>query len=76
MTPAQMLLRYFTYSHLPQPLQEVSKPFCELAEKIAAGQTEGPETTMGLRKLLEAKDCIVRAHLHELKLKPEGPGGA
>lgn len=65
MTPTEMILRYFKYDHLPAGLQVVSKPFCEMAESIAAGGTSGPETTTGLRKLLEAKDCIVRAHLHE-----------
>lgn len=65
MTPTEMILRYFKYDHLPQRLQDVSRPFCELAENIAKGPTCGPETTTGLRKLLEAKDCVVRAHLHE-----------
>lgn len=65
MTPTEMILRYFKYDHLPAHLQAVSKPFCEMAESIANGGTSGPETTTGLRKLLEAKDCIVRAHLHE-----------
>lgn len=64
MTPAEMILRYFQFNHLPEKLQQVSKPFCDLANQIAT-QTSGPETTMGLRKLLEAKDCIVRAHLNE-----------
>lgn len=65
MKPTEMILRHFTYKHLPPELAEVSKPFCELAQTIAGCGTEGPETTMGLRKLLEAKDCIVRAHIHE-----------
>lgn len=60
-------LEYFTYAHLPANLQTASKPFCELALTIADGPTVGPETTTALRKLLEAKDCYVRATLHELK---------
>ena len=59
------LLQYFKYEHLPPALQEASKPFCDLAQKIADGGTAGPETTVALRKLLEAKDCYVRAHLNE-----------
>ena len=51
MTPTEMILRYFRYDHLPAHLQEVSKPFCE---------------TTALRKLLEAKDCYVRARLNEI----------
>lgn len=58
------LLRYFKYEHLPRELQEFSKPFSDLAHSIASySSLEGPEVTVGLRKLLEAKDCIVRAAL-------------
>ena len=67
MTPTGMILRYFTYSHLPPALQDASAPFCSLALQIADGPTAGPETTTALRKLLEAKDCYVRAVLHEKK---------
>lgn len=62
MTPTEMILRYFEYAHLPPHLQDTSKPFCELAHALAS-KTAGPETTAGLRKLLEAKDCFVRAML-------------
>jgi hypothetical protein len=56
------LLRYFAWEHLPPRLQEVSRPFAELAQAMA-GRLSGPELTVGLRKLLEAKDCCVRAAL-------------
>ena len=56
------ILQYFTYEHLPPHLQSVSKPFAELA-KVLAERLDGPEVTVGLRKLLEAKDCMVRAAL-------------
>ena len=56
------LLKYFGYSHLSPHLQEVSKPFCEIAVSMAE-KLEGPEVSAGLRKLLEAKDCFVRAAL-------------
>jgi hypothetical protein len=65
MTPVEALLRHFEYQHLPEHLQAASKPFCNLAQEIAEGGTAGPETTTALRKLLEAKDCYVRAHLNE-----------
>jgi hypothetical protein len=54
------LLQFFAFAHLPPHLQEVSRPFGELADKIAAGPNNA-ETTAALRKLLEAKDCAVRA---------------
>lgn len=61
----QAILRYFTYAHLPEHLQATSKPISDLAYKMAAELPECPETTAGLRKLLEAKDCFVRAALPE-----------
>lgn len=58
----QAVLQFFQFSHLPQHLQDVSRPFCELAERIADGPGNA-ETTVALRKLLEAKDAAVRAIL-------------
>jgi len=63
MNPTDRLLRYFEFSHLPPHLQEVSRPLCELAHKMAETLPIDPETTVGLRKLLEAKDCFVRARI-------------
>ncbi len=56
------LLAFFDWRHLPKSLQEISAPFCNLALSMAE-QLDGPELTAGLRKLLEAKDCMVRAAL-------------
>ncbi|MET7437932.1 hypothetical protein ACFYQQ_01285 [Streptomyces sp. NPDC005496] len=53
--------RYFAYAHLPEQLQSVSRPFQELADQMIQALPDGPELTAGLRKLLEAKDCMVRA---------------
>lgn len=55
------ILRYFSYSHLPEHLQLVSKPICALANQIEAAVPDSAEKSAGLRKLLEAKDCLVRA---------------
>lgn len=61
MHPAtQAILKHFTYSHLPEDLQEISAPISNLAHEMAI-KLDGPELTAGLRKLLEAKDCLVRA---------------
>lgn len=57
------LLRYFAYDHLPPRLAEVSKHFHALAEMMVNSLPQGLELTAGLRKLLEAKDCAVRAAL-------------
>lgn len=62
-TPSRQLLNYFAYAHLPENLQAISKPLCELAYLMEETLPDGPEKTTGLRKLLEAKDCFVRANL-------------
>ncbi len=59
------LLQFFEYKHLPEHLQESSKPFCELAHKIAETYPQNPERTVALRKLLEAKDAGVRSLLYK-----------
>jgi len=56
------LLSYFSYSHLPENLQSLSRPFHDLATEISTYDVaDYEELKMGLHKLLEAKDCIVRA---------------
>lgn len=57
------VLKHFRFEHLPAHLQEVSRPFGELAEKMADTLPEGPDLTCGLRDLLSAKDNCVRAKL-------------
>lgn len=64
------LLPFFAHDHLPADLAEVSAPFSDLAHQLAA-DLEGPEVTVALRKLLEAKDCAVRAAVS----KREAGGG-
>jgi len=54
--------QFFTFAHLPPHLQEVSKPFADLADVILT-LPRNPERTVALRKLLEAKDAAVRAKL-------------
>lgn len=55
------LLSWFEYDHLPEHLQKVSKPVGDLAHQLVEELPDGPELSAGLRKLLEAKDCFVRA---------------
>lgn len=55
------IIQFFAYAQLPVHLQTVSKPFGELAELIVATLPRNPERSVALRKLLEAKDCAVRA---------------
>ena len=57
------ILKYFEFEHLPGKLQTVSEPCFNLAWAMEAVLPPGPEKSAGLRKLLEAKDCFVRAAL-------------
>lgn len=54
------MLKFFHFEHLPPALQDVSMPFCTLAQHVARTQLRTPERTVCLRKLLEAKDAAVR----------------
>jgi hypothetical protein len=58
----QQLLRWFVFGHLPQGRVRGTSQLCaQFAEDVIQGLPDGPELTTGLRKLLEAKDCFVRA---------------
>ena len=57
------IMKYFEYAHLPEHLQRISAPLCSIAQTLDAEIPDGPEKVAGLRKLLEAKDCFVRATL-------------
>lgn len=57
----EQLLGFFVYDHLPPHLSAVSKAFSDLANDMVLALPDSPELTAGLRKLLEAKDCAVRA---------------
>lgn len=59
---SEPILQYFAYEHLPPHLQEVSRPFGEMAAFIVT-QPRNAERTVALRKLLESKDAAVRAKL-------------
>ena len=73
------MLQFFGYEHLPPHLQAISKPFHDLAWVLVMGDNvpesgtvtiggplpSNPERTVALRKLLEAKDCAVRALLYK-----------
>ena len=57
----EYLLQFFEYGHLPVHMQDTSKLFHDLAHALIASCPRNPERTMALRRLLEAKDCGVRA---------------
>jgi len=59
----QQIARFFTFDHLRDNLRPPSRACAELAQEMINNLPDGPELTTGLRKLLEAKDCFVRAAL-------------
>jgi hypothetical protein len=64
MTGIYPILKHFSTGHLSAELAVVSLPFGKLAYDMASQSPEGnAETAAGLRLLLQAKDCAVRAAL-------------
>lgn len=66
----QELLQLFDYEHLPPALQEVSKPFGDLANQLA-GQINGTSTPTvllveALKALKVSKDWAVNARVIQL----------
>lgn len=61
--PHDAMLQFFSFAHLPPHLQEISKVFHDVAKWMLVTLPYNPERSAGLRKLLEAKDCAVRANL-------------
>lgn len=59
------IMKFFAYEHLPERLQVVSKPIGDLARAMDEAIPDSAEKSAGLRKLMEAKDCLVRAALPE-----------
>lgn len=64
MPTEERMMKWFAYSHLPAHLQEVSVHFHAIATNLCGLVEPGPERTVALRKLLEAKDAAVRAKLN------------
>jgi hypothetical protein len=69
------ILPFFDCYHLPEPLRRIALPFRALAHDMAGNLPECDEVAVGLRHLLEAKDCFVRAGLLERdRREPDQPG--
>jgi hypothetical protein len=57
----------FSFEHIAEgTLRSVSAQCAAHAQLIVNQLPDGPELSAGLRKLLEAKDCFVRAALLDL----------
>lgn len=60
---SEQMPKFFEFAHLPPHLQQVSRPFGLLAAQLLGSLPPNEERDFALRKLLEAKDCAVRALL-------------
>ncbi|RTL19491.1 MAG: hypothetical protein EKK55_19290 [Rhodocyclaceae bacterium] len=56
----------FDFRHLPPHLQEVSRPFAALADRLV-DTLSGADLTVALRQLCEAKDTAVRCAVKAAK---------
>lgn len=63
--PVDRMLQFFAYQHLRPDLQAISKPMHDMAVWIINYLPANPERAVALRKLLESKDCAVRAQLYK-----------
>jgi hypothetical protein len=59
------MLQFFVYAHLRDDLKPISQVFCDLAHELVNTLPRNPERTTALRKLMEAKDCSIRALLYK-----------
>lgn len=59
------ITRFFEYNHFPEPLHTLAYQCASLKDIMLANIEDDPELVVGLRKLLEAKDCFVRAKVAE-----------
>lgn len=59
------IMQYFEYNHLPEDtnLKRTSIKIYALAHELNNTLPDSAEKSAGLRKLLEAKDCFVRASI-------------
>jgi len=61
----ERMYKWFDFEHLRDgDARGISAPFQALAKIIVENVEPGPERTVALRKLLEAKDAAVRAVIH------------
>lgn len=70
----EAILRFFESDHLPEPLKDIALTTKDYLGWILQTLPEDdPELTVGLRKLLEAKDCFIRAAVAQENRKKNNP---
>ena len=61
MRPAERILKWFPGAHEDEFVNGIQARFREFAIEMHELLPESAEKTTGLRKILEGKDCLVRA---------------
>jgi len=67
----QYLRQFFESKHLPEHLRVLSEGFNSLAKRMDEELPNNPEKSTAFRKLLEAKDCAVRALIFKSEVTSE-----
>lgn len=67
------VLQFLSDKHLHPELRQIVTPIRNLAFELLKTLDDGPELTLGLRKLVEAKDTFCRQYLvsHDFQLTPQ-----
>ena len=60
------LTQFFEYRHMTPNMQAICKPFAHLVQSILE-LPDNPERTHALRKILEARDCAMRASIFKVE---------
>lgn len=60
----ERMMKWFEFGHLSDELKVIASFFWDAAHQLVATIDPGPERTVTLRKLLEAKDAALRAKLN------------
>jgi hypothetical protein len=58
-----LVARWFDFDHLNGHLRIVSQQIAAVAQNMVDDIPDDPQLVLGLQKLVEAKDCFVRAAL-------------
>lgn len=59
--PSERMMQFFECANMPLDEQVIAAPIMVVAEVVVISINAGPERTVALRKLLEARDAAIRA---------------
>lgn len=65
MAKPKPIMQFFMDDHLPKDMRRITGAVRKLAMDMMSQLPDSEETDAGMRKLLEAKDCFIRAKYGE-----------